>query len=120
MKIEIKARTKDNSEMIIKGNRHRLKLNSGEIINVITDKRTDDVLGPMWFVSHIESGLNIIPPQYYCYPRLVFFGDCDLDPTTERNALIICKFVFDGYYKNYGKTFKQIFEERERKLKDQI
>lgn len=120
MKIEINARTNDNSVMIIRGNRHKIKLDSGEVINVVTDKRTDDVLGPMWFVSHIESGLNIIPPRYYVYPRFIFrlIDDCDLEPITERNALKIAKYVWDSIFKNEGKTFEEVWQERENNLKN--
>jgi hypothetical protein len=118
MKTEIQARTKDNSTMIICGNRHKLKLKSGEVINVITDKRDDDVLGPMWFVTHVESGLNIIPPKYYQYPRFIVRkeDDCDLDPITERNALKIAQYVWDTIYETQNKTFEQVWKNREENL----
>ena len=114
MKQEIKIRMENGKDRIIKGNKRTITFLSGETINVITDKRADK----MWYVTHCASGLNIVPPRYYVYPRIVFFGDCDLDPTTEKNAIEIVRFTFDGYYKLYGKRFCDIWQEREKQLKE--
>ena len=120
-KVTINARTKDNSAMVIEGNRHKIKLESGEVIDVVTDRReVHPVFGRQWFVTHIDSGLNIVPPRYYCYPHIIWDYDIDLDPTTERNALKIAKHTFNTIYRTQNKTFAQILEEREKQLKGYV
>lgn len=114
-KVTINARTKDNSAMVIEGNRHKIKLESGEVIDVITDKR--DIHpegGPQWFVTHIDSGFNIVPPRYYYYPHIIWDNDIDLEPTTEKNALEIAEHTFNTIYRTQNKTFAQILADREK------
>ena len=120
-KVTINARTKDNSAMVIEGNRHKIKLDSGEVINVVTDRReVHPVFGRQWFVTHIDSGLWIIPKRYYCFPRIVWSHDCDLDPTTEKNALKIAKHTFDTIYRTQNRTFAQVLADREKELKEEV
>lgn len=119
MKTKIEIRTKDGSKKKIKGFKTQLKLKSGEIINVVVDKRKDKYYGNMWFVTHIESGLLIVPPQYYCFPRLIVdLDELDLDPDTKDNALEIAKYNLDRIYAKRGKTFTEIWNERERLIKE--
>lgn len=122
MKTEINARTDDDSIMIIRGNGHKLKLNSGEVINVVTDKRCDGLTsglnGQLWYVSHIDSGLSIIPIRYYCYPRIIWNDDIDLDPTTEKNALKIAKYELDKIFEAKHQTFSELLKRREKELEE--
>lgn len=112
MKEIVNIRLYNGKLVEIMGNKHTLKLQSGEEIKVVTDKRQK-----FWYVTHCESGLNLVPLQYYNGERVVEMGDCYLMPTTERDALEIVRFTLDGMYNLHGKKLSDIWEERKKQLK---
>ena len=114
MKTEIKIirenlKTEQRYEDTIIVNRHKLKLATGEIISVGTDKRED-----CWFVSDIESGLNLIYSHYY--------GFIEFDPLhdvySEKNALETAKFCIDRYLAKNNITFAEWRIKRIKQLKE--
>ncbi len=117
MKVTIKIKMIDGSTKEITGSKRKLKLKSGEVIDVVVDKRKDEILGDMWFVTHVESGLALVPNWYYCYPRMLIREECDLDPITAKNALDIVKYEFDKLYKEKGIKFYDKWNSRETELK---
>ena len=68
------SKTGQRNEDTTIANRHILKLATGEIISVGTDKR-----GDCWFVSDIESGLNLIYSHYYGF---IEFDPCVCSATS--------------------------------------
>ena len=103
------SKTGQRYEDTIIMNRHKLKLATGEIISVGTDKRED-----CWFVSDIESGLNLIYSHYY--------GFIEFDPLhdvySEKNALETAKFCIDRYLDENNITFAEWRIKRIKQLKE--
>ena len=104
------SKTGQRYEDTIIVNRHKLKLATGEIISVGTDKR-----GDCWFVSDIESGLNLIYSHYY--------GFIEFDPVhdvySEKNALETAKFCIDRYLAENNITFAEWRTKRIKQLTHQ-
>lgn len=99
----------DTYTKTIIANRHKIKLITGETINVCTDKR-----GNQWFVTDVESGLLLVPSAYYgflCY-------DPKHDVYKERNAIQTAKYCIDEYLKSKNTTFKQMRENRIKNIKE--
>lgn len=89
------------------GNRHKIKLCTGEVINVVTDKR-----GNQWFVSEVETGLLLVPSAYYgfiCY-------DPKHDVYKEKNALETVKYCFDQHLQSKKISFKEMKEKRIKQI----
>lgn len=111
MKIEIEIKCEnDEGERCVRkivGNRHKIKLITGEVINVVTDKRDAH-----WFVTDVESGFCMVPPSYY---GLLCF-DYEHDVFTEKKALETTKFCVDNFLKSKNITFEQWRKERLSKL----
>lgn len=107
MKIEIEIKCEnDEGERCVRkivGNRHKIKLITGEVINVVTDKRDAH-----WFVTDVESGFCMVPPSYY---GLLCFDD-EHDVFTEKKALETTKFCVDNFLKSKNITFEQWRKER--------
>ena len=103
--IEIKCKNDEDKRCVRKiiGNKHKIKLITGEVINVVTDKRYAH-----WFVTDVKSGLCIVPPSYY---GLLCFDD-EHDVFTEKNALETTKFCVDNFLKSQNITFEQWRKER--------
>jgi hypothetical protein len=103
VKTEIEIKCENNKTCTIIGNRHKIKLITGEVIKVATDKRHD-----YWFVTDIESGLAIVSPSYY---GLLCFDD-EHDVFTENNALDTAKFCVDAHLKSKNISFEEWRKER--------
>lgn len=103
MKTKIEIKCKNNATATIIGYRHKIKLITGEVIKVATDKRYD-----CWFVTDIESGLSIVSPSYY---GLLCFDD-EHDVFTEKNALNTAKFCIDTHLTSKNITFEEWRKER--------
>lgn len=103
MKTEIEIKCVNNQTDTIIGNRHKIKLITGEVVKVATDKRHD-----CWFVTDIESGLSIVSSSYY---GLLCFDD-EHDVFTEKNALDTAKFCVDAHLKSKNITFEEWRKER--------
>lgn len=105
--ITMEKGTGEKYTKIIIGNRHKIKLCTGEIINVLTDKRDKQ-----WFVTEVETGLNLVPDSYYgflCY-------DTEHDIYKEKNALETAKYCLNLIIQFKKKSFKEILENRIKHL----
>lgn len=98
IEIEIKCENDEGERWVRKlvGNRHKIRLITGEVINVVTDKRDAH-----WFVTDVESGFCMVPPSYY---GLLCFDD-EHDVFTEKKALETTKFCVDRYLAENNITF---------------
>lgn len=85
------------------GNKRKIKLNNGEIISVMTDKRKD-----MWFVTDVISGILLIPQSYY---GLIVYDEKH-NVFTENNALETAKHFLDNEIENKKMGFYEMLENR--------
>lgn len=95
------------SEYII-GNKHKLKLITGEVLNVVTDKRQE-----YWFVTDVETGLLLVPRLYYGFINY----DPQHDVYKERNALETAKFCINRHLTERNMTFAEMRVRRLNNLK---
>lgn len=114
MKIQIKIirenlKTEQMYEDTIIVNRHKIQLATGETISVGTDKRED-----CWFVTDIESGLNVIYSHYYGFIEF----DLLHNVYSEKNALETAKFCIDKYLAENNITFAEWRIKRLEQLKE--
>lgn len=100
IEIEIKCENDEGERWVRKliGNRHKIKLITGEVINVVTDKRYAH-----WFVTDVESGFCIVPPSYYGLLCL----DDEHDVFTEKKALETATFAINNFLKLKNITFEK-------------
>ncbi|MGN0961301.1 MAG: hypothetical protein ACI4PF_03790 [Christensenellales bacterium] len=90
------------------GNKHTLKLCTGEKLKVVAHK--EDGYN-YWHITDIETGLNMVPEHYY--------GFIDYDDKhnafTEKNALETAKYSIDKHLNKKKITFSEM---REKRLKE--
>ena len=107
MKIEFKARYVDDVFQTKIGNKHKIKLSNGEIINVATTKEGDLIYGTWWNVSDIDSGLLIV-----CYNPSPYDYLSKHTNNTERGALLLAKDTLNFAIKDKQCSYKELLNKR--------